>query len=142
MMWLVTHKRRWSLCGCLLVWALVLGGSACLNLPDPADHPGFKIKNIKKGKGDPVGAMDTVFVKYTGKFRDGTVFERAKKPKEYSMFSRTLISGFKMGLAGMRRGGKRVVTIPPELAFGEKGKLGKIPPNATLIFEIELLRIE
>lgn len=141
-MGMVTRKSWRIVFGCLCVWVLLLSSSACLNLPDPADHPGFKIKEVKKGKGDPVGAMDTVFVKYTGKFRDGTVFEQAKNPKEYSMFSRTLISGFKMGLAGMRQGGKRVVTIPPELAFGEKGKLGKIPPNATLIFEIELLRIE
>lgn len=141
-MWMVIRTSWRNLFGFMLTCILMFGTSACLNLPDPADHPGFKIKDVKKGKGDPVGAMDTVFVKYTGKFRDGTVFERAKNPKEYSMFSRTLIAGFKMGLAGMRRGGKRVVTIPPELAFGEKGKLGKIPPNATLIFEIELLRIE
>lgn len=126
----------------ILFLFFVTGSMACLNLPDPKDHPGFKLKDVKKGKGDAVGAMDTVFVKYVGKFKDGTVFERANQPKEYSMFSRTLISGFKMGLVGMQQGGKRVVTIPPELAFGEKGKLGKIPPNATLVFEIELLRIE
>lgn len=127
-----------------LAWGLLLctaSATGCLNLPDPSDHPGFKVRDLRAGKGEPVGAFDTAVVKYVGRFTDGTVFEQTPKPKEYSLLSRTLVPGFKMGLRGMRRGGKRVVTIPPELAFGEKGKLGKIPPNATLIFELELVAI-
>lgn len=126
-----------------LLLVCLLAASACSKLPDPKDHPGFAIKEVRQGEGPAVGASDTVRVHYVGRFPGGDVFERSEKgkPKEYSLYARTLIPGFKLGLLGMKKGGKRVVTIPPSLAFGEKGKMGRIPPHATLVFELELVEI-
>lgn len=137
--------RRRFLCrmlpGGLAATLLVTWG--CARLPDPKDHPGFAIREVRAGEGPAVGTSDTVRVNYVGRFPGGDVFERSEKgkPKEYSLYARTLISGFKLGLLGMKKGGKRIVTIPPSLAFGEKGKMGRIPPNATLVFELELVEI-
>ncbi|SME94875.1 FKBP-type peptidyl-prolyl cis-trans isomerase [Pseudobacteriovorax antillogorgiicola] len=110
---------------------------------DPEIHPGFKIQEIEVGQGkDEVGKFDSVVLRYTGKFQDGTVFDSSgNESRKYSMRSATLIDGWKVGLLGMRVGGKRRLVIPPEMAFGKKGKARRIPPDATLIFDIELLEI-
>ena len=117
----------------------------CENL-DPKDFPNLKIADMVKGKGSrTVESGDTVKVYYVGKFTNGQVFDsnyEKPKPKRFPMRSTTLIKGWRVGILGMKQGGKRKLTIPPELAFGEKGKFGRIPPNSTLIFEIELVEIE
>ena len=112
--------------------------------PDPNDFPDLKIKELKIGKGEVVGGWDTIKVHYTGKFTNGRVFDstEGKEARSYSMRSKSLIMGWRVGIQGMKVGGKRRLIIPPSLAFGEKGKYGSIPPNATLIFDIDLVGID
>ena len=125
--------------------AMFIALTACTNL-DPKDFPNLKIDILEEGNGkEKVGSTDTVKVHYVGRFVDGQVFDSSytkNQPKRFSMFSTTIIKGWKVGVVGMKVGGKRRLTIPPELAFGEKGKFNTIPPNSTLIFDIELLEIE
>lgn len=125
--------------------ALFLALIACTDL-DPKNYPNLKIEILKEGKGEErVGSRDTLKVHYVGRFTNGRVFDSSYKrgiPKRFAMYSSAQIMGWKVGVMGMKVGGKRRVTIPPELAFGKKGKLNIIPPNATLIFDIELLEIE
>ena len=126
----------------IAIFALLV---ACNNL-DPKDFPNLKIVNLEEGRGEAkVGSTDTLKVHYVGKFADGRIFDSSytkDQPKRFSMYSTTIIKGWKVGVIGMKVGGKRRLTIPPELAFGEKGKFNTIPPNATLVFDIELLEIE
>ena len=127
------------------VFAVFTVLTACTKY-DPKDFPNLKIDILDEGKGkEIVGPTDTLKVHYVGKFVDGRVFDSSytkSQPKRFSMFSSTIIQGWKVGVTGMRVGGKRRLTIPPELAFGEKGRFNSIPPNTTLIFDIELLEIE
>lgn len=109
------------------------------------DYPDLKIEDLKLGIGESVGSRDTIYVYFEGRFPNGKVFDKSPRdqpPRRYSLMARTLIQGWALGLVGMKPGGKRRLTIPPELAFGEKGKYGSIPPNATLIFDIELIKKE
>ena len=109
------------------------------------DYPDLKIEDLKVGTGTEVGPRDTVYVYFEGRFPGGKVFDKSPRdqpPRRYSLMARTLIKGWAIGLVGMKPGGKRRLTIPPDLGFGEKGKYGSIPANATLIFDIELIRKE
>lgn len=113
--------------------------------PDPQDYPNLTIEELKVGAGASVGGWDTVSVHYTGRIQGGKVFDTSRNdsvPRSYSMRGKTLIEGWRIGLQGMKVGGRRKLTIPPELAFGTEGKLGRFPPNSTLVFDIELLGIE
>ena len=95
------------------------------------------------GTGDPVGPGDMVSVHYTGLLEDGTVFDSSVdrgEPFSFLLGSGSVIQGWDEGVSGMQVGGKRVLTIPPDLAYGEEGAgNGLIPANATLKFEVELL---
>ncbi|WP_336604614.1 FKBP-type peptidyl-prolyl cis-trans isomerase [Pseudomonas sp. ADAK18] len=93
--------------------------------------------------GDVAKAGQTVEVLYTGWLADGTEFDSSKSRGESSTFSLyAVISGWREGIPGMKVGGKRKLTIPPELGYGAKGAGGGIPPNSTLVFDIELLGVE
>ncbi len=125
--------------------AIALGTLLLACTRDPKDYPDLIIRDIKRGNGAEVGAWDSITVHYTGRLKGGGVFDSSrknKKPSRYSMSGKTLIEGWRIGLVGMKVGGKRRLTIPPELAFGKQGKLGRFPPNATLVFDIELFSIE
>lgn len=94
------------------------------------------------GTGAAAQAGDTVTVDYTGKLQDGTVFDTSvgKQPISFVLGSGQVIPGWDQGLVGMQVGGKRVLIIPPSLAYGSQG-VGPIPPNATLTFEVSLLKV-
>jgi FKBP-type peptidyl-prolyl cis-trans isomerase len=95
------------------------------------------------GKGVAAKAGDKVTVNYTGWLTDGTKFDSSigKAPFPFTLGAGQVIPGWDQGVAGMKVGGKRKLTIPPDLAYGSQGAGGVIPPNATLVFEVELLSI-
>jgi FKBP-type peptidyl-prolyl cis-trans isomerase len=105
----------------------------------------MKIEDIKVGTGEEAVAGKNVTVHYTGTLTDGTKFDSSLDrgtPFTFSLGSGEVIPGWDQGVAGMKAGGKRKLTIPPSLGYGEQGAEGVIPPNSTLIFEIELLKVE
>ena len=120
--------------------------------PVPSSEPdqiaadgGLEILQLAAGSGDAAQAGDTVVVHYHGTLEDGSVFDSSRTrgtPFEFSLGKNMVIAGFERTVTGMRIGGVRRVTIPPELGYGERGRPPKIPENATLIFEIELLEIK
>jgi FKBP-type peptidyl-prolyl cis-trans isomerase len=104
---------------------------------------GLMIKDEVVGSGEEVQAGKKLTVHYTGKFMDGKPFDssRGKDPFEVALGGGTVIKGWDEGLVGMKVGGTRKLIVPPDLAYGKSGS-GKIPPNARLYFEIELLKVE
>jgi peptidylprolyl isomerase len=88
----------------------------------------------------------TVTVNYTGRFTNGEVFDSSLKPGRgpfsFPLGAGQVIKGWDEGVASMRVGGKRKLTVPGHLAYGPKGMGGVIPPNATLVFDVELLGIQ
>ena len=97
------------------------------------------------GEGPEIKNHYKIEVNYKGTFEDGTEFDssyKRKKPLEFQIGLRQVIPGWELGLMGMKAGGKRIIKIPSSLAYGEKGVGNLIPPNSTLIFEIEILNIK
>ncbi len=104
----------------------------------------MKIENIISGKGASPKQGDTVKVHYTGWLADGTKFDSSvdrDEPFEFVLGAGQVIQGWDEGVAQMRVGDKTRLTIPPEKAYGRSGYPGAIPPNATLVFEVELLGV-
>jgi peptidylprolyl isomerase len=117
--------------------------SAATKAKEDTARGGLKIEDLKEGAGDPVKKGDRVSVHYTGWLTNGTKFDSSldrNSPFDVTVGVGQVIKGWDMGLVGMKAGGKRKLTIPPELAYGSRGA-GSIPPNSELIFEIELLKI-
>lgn len=104
--------------------------------------------DLKVGSGDPIQPGQTAVVHYTGWLADGgkpgrqfdSSYSR-NRPFDFRLGAGQVIQGWDEGVAGMRVGGKRRLTIPPQLGYGERGAGNVIPPNATLIFDVELLEI-
>ncbi len=105
----------------------------------------LKIEDIKVGNGTEVKSGDTVSINYIGTLTDGTKFDSSydrKVPFETKIGVGQVIKGWDKGVVGMKVGGKRKLTIPPSLGYGAQGAGSKVPPNATLIFEVELMGIK
>jgi FKBP-type peptidyl-prolyl cis-trans isomerase FkpA len=106
---------------------------------------GLKYVDHKIGEGDEAKSGDVVTVHYTGWLTDGKKFDSSldrNQPFTFKLGAGQVIEGWDKGVAGMKMGGKRKLTIPPGLAYGTQAVGGVIPPNSTLVFEVELLNIK
>jgi len=104
----------------------------------------MKFEVLKKGSGKEAKKGDRVTVHYTGTLTSGKKFDSSvdrKEPFTFMLGAGEVIQGWDKGIAGMKIGEKRKLTIPPEEGYGREGYLPVIPPNSTLIFEVELLGI-
>lgn len=120
-----------------------------LLVPDGfASHGGESsvvIEEIAQGSGPEASRYSVVDVHYTGRLEDGTIFDSSRDrgaPFQFTLGAGQVIPGWEQGLDGMRSGGKRVLKIPPELAYGSRGAGNTIPPNATLTFDVELMAVK
>lgn len=114
------------------------------SLNSQESQAGVKVEDVAVGTGPLAEPGDVLTVNYVGNLEDGKVFDSSVDrgvPFTFTLGVGQVISGWDEGVAGMRAGGKRVLTVPPEYAYGEQG-VGPIPPNSTLIFEVELLNVE
>ena len=105
---------------------------------------GLKYEDVKEGTGPAAAKGDTVDVHYTGWLKDGKKFDSSKdrgQPFTFPLGAGRVIKGWDEGVQGMKVGGTRVLVIPPQLGYGARGAGGVIPPNATLMFEVELLKV-
>jgi len=105
----------------------------------------MEIEDIVVGQGAEAQAGQKVSVHYTGTLTDGTKFDSSHdrgQPFDFPLGAGRVIKGWDEGVAGMKVGGKRKLTIEPEKAYGERGFGNVIPPNSTLIFEVELLDVQ
>ena len=105
---------------------------------------GLKYEDLSVGTGPAAKVGDTVAVHYTGTLEDGTMFDSSVdsgNPLEFTLGQGRVIAGWEEGIQGMQVGGKRKLTIPPDLGYGASGYPPVIPPNATLIFDVELVSI-
>ena len=106
--------------------------------------PDVGIDEVEVGKGIDARPFSVVDVHYTGKLEDGTVFDSSLErgePFRFTLGAGQVIPGWDFGIQGMKPGGKRILTIPPALAYGQTGAGGVIPPNATLTFDVELVAL-
>ncbi len=136
---------------CALWWGLAAGASGVLAEPEPAKPgpevvlpSGVRYVDLKPGTGDEARDGKILDVHYTGWLEDNTKFDSTQdceQPLTLRLGAGDVVKGLDEGLAGMRAGGKRRLTVPPELGFGKEGGGERIPPNATLIYEVELLAV-
>jgi FKBP-type peptidyl-prolyl cis-trans isomerase len=141
-------RRQRILLGALVLFILVMIGLfAYQRLSQPEQdttESGLVIEDLVVGQGPAAKAGDTVSVHYTGTLVSGQKFDSSLDrgaPFSFTLGQGDVIQGWDEGVVGMKVGGKRKLIIPSELAYGAQGAGNVIPPNATLIFEIELLEI-
>ena len=106
---------------------------------------GLEYIEVEAGTGAQAEAGKTVAVHYTGKFQDGKVFDSSVsrgEPIEFPLGKGRVIKGWDEGIALMKVGGKAQLIIPPDLGYGNRGAGGVIPPNATLVFDVELVSVK
>lgn len=138
----------------LLAAAMVLAFSGCGKKEELPAGPGvtvaekkdeFKIEDVKVGDGAEAKENSAVKVHYTGTLKNGKKFDSSRDrdaPFEFTIGLGQVIKGWEKGVVGMKVGGRRKLTIPYDLAYGEEGKPPDIPPRATLLFDIELLEVK
>jgi FKBP-type peptidyl-prolyl cis-trans isomerase len=120
------------------------GGPATSQGPAGPQGGSLQIEDVKIGDGAVATKGKAVSVHYTGTLTDGKKFDSSLdrgQPIVFRLGGGLVIPGWEQGIEGMRVGGKRKLTIPPALAYGAQGK-GPVPPNATLIFEVELVSVQ
>ena len=114
--------------------------------PEVTTASGLKYTDVVEGTGPSPQLGQTVSVHYTGKLVNGTEFDSSRKPGreplEFQLGTNGIIKGWNEGIATMKVGGQRKLTIPPALGYGQAGKGPSIPPNSTLIFDVELMGIK
>src|SRR5215213_533172 len=106
---------------------------------------GLQYEDLTVGTGDEAKSGMQVTAHYHGTLADGKVFDSSYdrgQPFSFRLGGGQVIKGWDEGIAGMKVGGKRKLTIPPELGYGARGAAGAIPPNATLIFDVELVGVK
>lgn len=115
-----------------------------LRIDSPNAVAKIEIKELKKGTGAVVTNTSAVQVQYRGTFLNGVEFDKSKEgsPFAFSMGQGMVIAGFEQGLLGMKEGGRRKVTIPFKLGYGEQGSPPTIPPMSTLVFELEVVSVK
>lgn len=104
----------------------------------------LKINIVLEGAGAKAENGMQISVHYEGRLRDGTVFDGSKPrgaPFSFVLGVGQVIKGWDSGILGMKEGEKRVLTIPPELGYGARGAGSAIPPNATLVFDVEMIKM-
>jgi FKBP-type peptidyl-prolyl cis-trans isomerase len=104
----------------------------------------LSVEDVQLGEGEEVKSGDTISVHYVGKLSDGTQFDSSierGEPLKFVVGEGMLIKGFDQGVIGMKLGGKRRLVIPPELGYGDQ-QVGPIPANSTIVFDVELVKIE
>ena len=131
----------------ILTLSLIFFVSSCSEKKDSITMDnGLVIEDIIEGDGKEANDYNKVVVNYTGKLEDGSIFDSSlspgKEPFTFTLGVGSVIKGWDMGVKGMKVGGKRKLTIPPELGYGDRGAGNVIPPDATLMFEVALLEVE
>ena len=118
-------------------------------MPIPTDltttASGLQYKDVAPGTGKAAEARRRVRVHYTGTFIDGEKFDSSRdrgEPLEFTLGVGQVIRGWDEGVEGMREGGQRILVIPGHLAYGSRGVPGAIPPNETLVFDVELVEVK
>ena len=133
-------KINWQ----IITFAVMLIAVSCSKEKQTMNN-GFVIEDLKIGDGKEVEKFNIVTVNYTGLLEDGTKFDSSlnpgRTPFRFTVGAGQVIKGWDEGLMGMKIGGKRKLTIPPDLGYGSRDN-GPIPANSTLTFEIDLLTIE
>jgi peptidylprolyl isomerase len=126
----------------VLTWVIISGDDG-----DDKDFTvtksGLKYLDVLIGAGTEAKAGDKVVVHYTGALKNGTIFDSSigEKPISFELGEGQVIKGWDEGIEGMQEGGKRKLIIPPQLGYGPRGS-GPIPPNATLYFDVELVKVQ
>jgi FKBP-type peptidyl-prolyl cis-trans isomerase len=113
--------------------------------PPPGPEKPLQKTDLVVGKGAEAKTGDNVSVHYTGTLENGEKFDSSKdhgQPFQFKLGAGRVIQGWDQGVPGMKVGGKRKLVIPPSLGYGARGAGAKIPPNSTLLFEVELLEIK
>ncbi len=127
--------------GLLTTGCAVSNNSNSTNMTQELD--GIKIEILKEGKGEPVAAGANLSMHYTGTLTDGTKFDSSRdrgQPFHFTLGGGQVIAGWDEGIVGMKVGELRKLTIAPEKGYGPMA-IGPIPPNSTLVFEVELIEV-
>ena len=138
-------RRIFVLLAALMFWSAPLPAAAQDGPEMVTLKSGLKYQDLREGAGRRAGPMRMVTVDYVGWLEDGTKFDSSYddgRPFLFSIGAGSVIKGWDEGVAGMREGGKRRLIIPSKLGYGARGAGKVIPPNSTLIFDVELLEVK